>query len=94
VKRALLNGACGRHVVLRQVHVEVKSKVKVPPNALSTLDTPSHNTNEYAGIQGVANTSNVLNQTGVVQYRPEADDFEFDDVSSSVEMIPTIHDDV
>jgi hypothetical protein len=40
VKRALLDAACGRPVVLRQVHVEVKSKVKVLLNARFTPGTP------------------------------------------------------
>jgi hypothetical protein len=39
-------------------------------------------------IQGVANTGNAQNQTGVLQYGSEADDFEFEDVGSSIEVSP------
>ena len=40
VKGALLDAAYGRPVVLRQLHVEVKSKVKVPANTRFTPGTP------------------------------------------------------
>ncbi len=46
------------------------------------------NSNQCAGIQGVANTGNAQNQTGVLQYGSEADDFEFEDVGSSIEVSP------
>jgi hypothetical protein len=41
------------------------------------------------GGQGVANTGNVQNQIGVTQFGSDADDFEFDDVGSSIEVSPT-----
>ena len=47
------------------------------------------NFNQTAGIQGVANTGNAQNQIGVFQIGSEADDFEFDDVGSSIELSPT-----
>src|SRR5919107_1366430 len=47
------------------------------------------NSNQTAGIQGVANTGNAQNQIGVFQIGSEADDFEFDDVGSSIEVSPT-----
>ena len=47
------------------------------------------NSNQTAGTQGVANTGNAQNQIGVFQIGSEADDFEFDDVSSSIEVSPT-----
>ncbi len=46
------------------------------------------NSNQCAGIQGVANTGNAQNQTGVLQYGSEADDFEFEDNGASIEVSP------
>jgi hypothetical protein len=46
------------------------------------------NSNQCAGIQGVANTGNAQNQTGVVQYGSESGDFEFDEVGSTIEVSP------
>ena len=39
-------------------------------------------------IQGVANTGNAQNQTSLIQYGSEADDFEFEDVGSSIDVGP------
>jgi hypothetical protein len=50
----------------------------------STGDNP----NQCAGIQGVANTGNAQNQTGLIQYGSTADDFEFDEVGSTIEVSP------
>jgi hypothetical protein len=47
------------------------------------------NSNQTAGIQGVANTGNAHNQIGVTQFGSDADDFELDDVGSSIEVSPT-----
>ena len=47
------------------------------------------NSNQTAGTQGVANTGNAQNQIGITQFGSDADDFEFDDVGSSIEMSPT-----
>ena len=47
------------------------------------------NSNQTAGTQGVANTGNAQNQIGVFQMGSEADDFEFDEVGSSIELSPT-----
>ena len=47
------------------------------------------NSNQTVGIQGVANTGNAQNQTGIIQFSSDADDFEFDDVGSSIEVSPT-----
>ena len=47
------------------------------------------NSNQTVGIQGVANTGNSQNQIGVTQWGSDADDFEFDDVGSSIEVSPT-----
>jgi hypothetical protein len=47
------------------------------------------NSNQCAGIQGVANTGNAQNQIGVVQYGSEADDFSIEDSGSSINVSPT-----
>ena len=46
------------------------------------------NSNQTVGIQGVVNTGNTQNQIGITQFGSEADDFEFDDVGSSIEVSP------
>jgi uncharacterized membrane protein len=46
------------------------------------------NSNQCAGIQGVANTGNAQNQIGLLQYGSEADDFEFDEVGSTITVSP------
>ena len=47
------------------------------------------NSNQTAGIQGVGNTGNAQNVVDVTQVDGEADDFEFDDVGSSIEVSPS-----
>jgi hypothetical protein len=47
------------------------------------------NSNQCAGIQGVANTGNTQNQTNLIQYGSEADDFEFDEVGSNIDVSPS-----
>ena len=47
------------------------------------------NSNQCAGIQGVANTGNAQNQIGVLQYGSEADDFSFEDSGASINVSPT-----
>ncbi|MDP8974025.1 MAG: hypothetical protein M3N45_12860 [Actinomycetota bacterium] len=47
------------------------------------------NSNQCVGIQGVANTGNAQNQTNLIQYASEADDFEFDEVGSTITVSPT-----
>ena len=47
------------------------------------------NSNQCAGIQGVANTGNAQNQIGVLQYGSEADDFSFEDSGSTINVSPT-----
>jgi hypothetical protein len=46
------------------------------------------NSNQCAGVQGVANTGNAQNQIGVLQYGSEADDFSFEDSGSSINVSP------
>src|SRR5215216_840662 len=47
------------------------------------------NSNQCAGVQGVANTGNAQNQVGVIQYGSEADDFSFEDVGSTITVSPS-----
>jgi hypothetical protein len=47
------------------------------------------NSTQCAGIQGVGNTGNAQNLTDVLQYGSEADEFEFEEVGSTIEMNPT-----
>ena len=54
-------------------------------NVSSTGD----NSNQCAGVQGVANTGNAQNQIGVLQYGSEADDFSFEDSGSSINVSPS-----
>src|SRR4028118_723278 len=53
-----------------------------------TVTSEGDNSNQCAGIQGVANTGNAQNQIGVLQYGSEADDFEFEDSGASIEVSP------
>ncbi len=53
-----------------------------------TVTSEGDNSNQCAGIQGVANTGNAQNQNNLVQYASEADDFEFDEVGSNVDVSP------
>lgn len=46
------------------------------------------NGNQCAGIQGVANTGNAQSQIDVIQYGSEADEFDFDEVDTSIEVSP------
>ena len=46
------------------------------------------NSNQCVGLQGVANTGNAQNQTSLIQYGSEADDFEFDEVGSTITVSP------
>ena len=47
------------------------------------------NSTQCVGIQGVGNTGNAQNVTDVLQYGSTADDFEFEEVGSTIEMNPT-----
>jgi hypothetical protein len=46
------------------------------------------NSNQCAGVQGVANTGNAQNQTNILQYASTVDDFEFEEVGGSIEVSP------
>ena len=54
-----------------------------------TVSSEGDNSNQCAGIQGVANTGNAQNQTSLIQYGSDADDFEFDEVGSNVDVSPS-----
>jgi hypothetical protein len=47
------------------------------------------NSNQCVGIQGVGNTGNAQNLTDVIQYGSTADEFEFDEVGSTIDVSPT-----
>ncbi|MDP8974256.1 MAG: hypothetical protein M3N45_14090 [Actinomycetota bacterium] len=53
-----------------------------------TVTGEGDNSTQCAGIQGVANTGNAQNQNNVIQYASEADDFEFDEVGSTITVSP------
>ena len=53
-----------------------------------TVTGGGDNSNQCVGIQGNANTGNAQNQTSLIQYASEADDFEFDEGGSSIEVSP------
>jgi uncharacterized membrane protein len=46
------------------------------------------NSNQCANIQGVGQTGNAQNQIDLIQYGSEADDFEFDEVGSTITVSP------
>jgi hypothetical protein len=46
------------------------------------------NSNQCAGIQGVANTGNAQNQIDLIQYGSDSGDFEFDEVNPSITLSP------
>jgi maltose-binding protein MalE len=54
-----------------------------------TVTGGGDNSTQCAGIQGVANTGNAQNVIDVVQYASDADDFEFEEVDSSIDVSPT-----
>ena len=58
-------------------------------NQSFNVSNTGDNSNQCAGIQGVANTGNAQNQVGVIQYGSEADDFEFEDVGSTITVSPS-----
>jgi len=53
------------------------------------VSSSGDNSNQCVGIQGVANTGNAQNQLDLIQYGSEADDFEFDEVGSSIDVSPS-----
>jgi hypothetical protein len=53
-------------------------------NQSFNVSNTGDNSNQCVGINGVANTGNPQNQTGVLQYGSLADDFEFDDTGADL----------
>ena len=47
------------------------------------------NSTQCVGIQGVGNTGNAQNVTDILQYGSTADEFEFEEVGSTVTVSPT-----
>jgi hypothetical protein len=47
------------------------------------------NANQCVGIQGVGNTGESQNVIDLIQYASTADDFEFEEVGSSIDVSPT-----
>ena len=54
-----------------------------------TVTSSGDNSSQCVGIQGVANTGNAQNQIDLIQYGSEADDFEFDEGGSTLDVSPT-----
>jgi hypothetical protein len=52
------------------------------------VSSAGDNSNQCVGIQGVTNTGNAQNQTGVLQYGSEADGFEFEDSGADIDVSP------
>ena len=54
-----------------------------------TVTSEGDNSTQCAGIQGVGNTGNAQNVTDILQYGSEADEFEFEEVGSTIDVSPT-----
>jgi hypothetical protein len=54
-----------------------------------TVTGEGDNSTQCAGIQGVGNTGNAQNVIDVIQYGSTADDFEFEEVGSTIDVSPT-----
>ena len=57
-------------------------------NQTFTVTSEGDNSSQCVGIQGVGNTGNTQTLTDILQYGSTADEFEFDEVGSSIEMSP------
>jgi len=57
-------------------------------NQSFTVTSEGDNSNQCANIQGVGNTGNTQSLTDVLQYGSTADDFEFEEVGSSIDVSP------
>ena len=53
-----------------------------------TITGEGDNGTQCAGIQGVGNTGNSQNVLDVIQYASTADDFEFEEVGSTIDVSP------
>ncbi|HEY6751769.1 MAG TPA: hypothetical protein VI027_10660 [Rubrobacteraceae bacterium] len=53
------------------------------------VSSSGDNSNQCAGIQGASNTGNAQNVIDLLQYVSETDDFEFEEVDSSLDVSPS-----
>ena len=53
-----------------------------------TVSGEGSNGSQCAGIQGIANTGNAQNQTGILQYASDSGDFEFDEANGTITLSP------
>src|SRR3712207_76214 len=54
-----------------------------------TVTGEGDNSTQCAGIQGAGNTGNSQNVTDILQYGSTADEFEFEEVGSTIDVSPT-----
>ena len=54
-----------------------------------TVTSSGDNSNQCVGIQGVGNTGNAQNLTDILQYSSTADEFEFEEVGSTIDVSPS-----
>jgi hypothetical protein len=54
-----------------------------------TVTGEGDNSTQCANIQGVGNTGNAQNITDILQYGSTADEFEFEEVGSTIDVSPT-----
>src|SRR5215203_5000344 len=54
-----------------------------------TVTSSGDNSNQCVGIQGVGNTGNAQNLTDILQYSSTADEFEFEEVGSTITVSPS-----
>jgi hypothetical protein len=54
-----------------------------------SVTSEGDNSNQCAGIQGTTNTGNSQNVIDLIQYESITDDFEFEEVGSSLDVSPT-----
>ena len=53
-----------------------------------TVTSTGDNSTQCAGIQGAGNTGNAQNVTDILQYGSTADEFEFEEVGSTIDVSP------
>ena len=57
-------------------------------NQTFTVTNEGDNSSQCVGIQGVGNTGNAQNLIDIIQYDSDAEDFEFDEVNSTITLSP------
>ena len=58
-------------------------------NQSFTITGGGDNSNQCAGVSGVANTGNAQNQVNFLQYASTVDDFELEEVGGTITVSPT-----